>query len=92
MTIPDHIMARAAMAHAEFADSRVTDNLTDIIARAILDAVQEERGQIAREAQEWSDNYEEGYAETGAIVDHVLGAAFNRFAAAIRNRSVTEGE
>jgi hypothetical protein len=47
MTIPDHIMARAAMAHAEFADSRVADNLTDIIAAARMAAVQEEREQCA---------------------------------------------
>ena len=32
---PDDIMKAAAAAHAEFADSRVTDNLTVIIARAI---------------------------------------------------------
>ena len=33
---PDDIMKAAAAAHAEFADSRVTDNLTVIIARAIM--------------------------------------------------------
>lgn len=36
MTIPEDVMTRAKEAHARFADSRVTDNLTDIIARAIL--------------------------------------------------------
>ena len=34
--IPDEIMERAKAAHAQFADSRVKDNLTVIIYRALM--------------------------------------------------------
>lgn len=44
--IPEDVMKRAKEVHARFADSRVTDNLTDIIARAIL-ADREARSGIA---------------------------------------------
>lgn len=50
--IPVDVMKAAKAAHAEFADSRVTDNLTDIIARAIM----AERERCARMADQFESD------------------------------------
>lgn len=56
MQIPDDVMRAASEAHANYAKSSVTDNLTVIIARAIL-AEREMCAKIAEEEpiQYWQD-------------------------------------
>lgn len=77
--IPDDVREAAEKAHAEFADSRVTDNLSVIIARAILS----ERERCAKVAEDYGDGGTEYDMEPEAAVATSVASKF--IAASIRS-------
>lgn len=93
MTIPDHIMARAAAVAREVPLGSVwRKRLEDELASAIIAAVQEEREGCLR----ISSDFHHGYTDMGTEGNYRREAdVCSAIAAAIRNRShtpITEGD
>ena len=84
--IPDAIMQAAKDAHAQFADSRVKDNLTVIIARALM----AERKKALEEAATALVEMAQMTALAAKYADNAIGRSAGQFGAEVLRGAAAE--